>query len=100
MLPEYSLAEPGPCILTMSNNGLLEAVWPTGKALSKGRTAGLIHVGVVCCPVPAGQSGRARAAALGGDSMNGEVVLCLSVSMPPKKNSLSLTSGPPTDPPN
>src|ERR1035437_3952607 len=100
MLPEYSSTEPGPCTLTMSNNGLMEEVCPIGKALSNGRMAALMHVGVACCAVPGGQSGSARTAALGVDSMNGEVVRCFSVSTPAKKNSLSLTSEPPTDPPN
>src|ERR1017187_1965629 len=100
MLPEYSSTEPGSWTLTMSNNGFTEAVCPTGKACSSGRMAAFIQVGVVCCGVPGKQSGSARTAALGVDSMYGEVVLCFSVSIPAKKNNLSLTIGPPTDPPN
>src|ERR1017187_2684853 len=100
MLPEYLSTEPGSWTLTMSNNGFAEAVCPTGNACSKGRIAAFRQVGVVCCAVPGGQSGSARTAALGVDSMNGQVVLCFSFSMAAKKTDLSFTIGPPADPPD
>src|ERR1700736_4632809 len=100
MLPEYSSMEPGSWTLTTSNKGLEEANCPTGNAFSNGLMAEFIQVGVACCAIPGGQSGSARTAALGVDSINGEVVLCFSVSMPAKKKSLSFMMGPPIDPPN
>src|ERR1035437_7403456 len=100
MLPEYSSMEPGSCTLTMSNNEFAEENCPTGNAFSRGRMAAFMQVGMACCAVPGGQSGSERTAALGVDSMNGEVVLCFSASKPAKKKSLFSTMGPPTEPPS
>src|ERR1035437_1000685 len=100
MLPEYSSMELGSCTLPMSNKEFAEENCPIGKAFSRGRMAAFMQVGVACCAVPGGQSGSARTAALGVDSINGEVVLCFSVSKPAKKKSLFSTMEPPAEPPN
>src|SRR6516162_3441059 len=101
MLPEYSSTAPGSWMVARSKKGLEVDTWPTGKAASTGRMIGLMQVTEVADGVSPGAQSRAeRTATLGVFCTNGWPVRCFRVSKPAKKKSLSLTIGPPADPPN